>query len=103
MLERHVARAAAEPTPSLQHDGQRRHAAEGHNSEHTRVRHHVRWHSQRARTLAAPPTPNGCQQSARKFDRKKHEGLSTQAASVTHKADLCALLAKSCVDDDLAG
>jgi hypothetical protein len=42
MLERHAARAATEPTPSLQHDGQRRHAAEGHDSQQPRVRHHVR-------------------------------------------------------------
>ena len=40
MLERHVARAATEPTPSLQHDGQRRHAAERHDAEQTRVRAH---------------------------------------------------------------
>ena len=39
MLERHAARAAVEPTSSLQHEGKRRHAAEGHKSERTAARH----------------------------------------------------------------
>ena len=75
MLERHVPRAATEPAPSLQHDGQRRHAAEGHDGEQTRLRLH-------AHALAARTSPT---------ERVRREQSGRKACGAARQAGAAAL------------